>query len=98
MVLDWRFAGLIHALSTSMTKRLYLRTRRVSVTLHSRLAKHSAIRGGAMRSAGSGVNGNLWNFAKSRPEQLPILTTVAASSTAGIAITHSFVRFNAVKL
>jgi len=34
----------------------------------------------------------------SRPEQLPIPTTFAASRRAGMAITHSLVTFNALKL
>ena len=34
----------------------------------------------------------------SRPEQLPILTTLGASSTAGMAITHSPVARKAAKL
>src|SRR5664279_5732061 len=44
-------AGSVQALSTSRTKRLYLLTKPVSATLHSRFAKHSTTRGGATRSA-----------------------------------------------
>src|ERR1035441_8135775 len=91
-------AGSVQALSTSRMKRLYLLTRRVSATLHSRLAKHSATRGGATRWAGVGVSPNLSNFSTSRPEQLPTSTTLDASSSAGTAITHSLVTRNAAKL
>src|SRR5208283_944071 len=90
--------GSVQALRTSRIKRLYRLTRRVSTTLHSRLAKHSATRGGATRSAGVGVKPILWNFSTSRPEQLPTATTLGASSSAGTAITHSFVARNAAKL
>src|SRR5271157_3046105 len=98
MVLGFVCAGSIQAFSTSTTKRLYVLTRRVSATLHSRLAKHSATRGGATRSAGVGVRPNLSNFSTSRPEQLPTSTTLGASFSAGTAITHSFVARNAAKL
>src|ERR1039458_7229298 len=98
MVLDFCCAGLVHALSTSRTNSLYLLTRRVSATLHSRLNDHAAISGGATRSAGTGVSPKLSNFSTSRPEQLPTFTTLGASSSAGMAITHSFVVFNAPKL
>src|ERR1035438_8768607 len=83
MVFGFFCAGSVQALSTSRMKRLYLLTSRVSATLHSRLAKHSATNGGATRSAGAGVSLNLSNFSTSRPEQLPISTTLAASSSAG---------------
>src|SRR5208282_6240661 len=98
MVFEFRSAGLIQALSTSRTNKLYFLTSRMSATLHSRLAKHSAINGDATRCAGSGVKSNLSNFATLRPEQLPILTTLGARSTAGMAITHSLVVLSAVKL
>src|SRR5664280_756631 len=98
MVFGFLCAGSLHALTTSRTKRLYLLTRRVSATLHSRFAKHSATRGGDTRSAGSGVRPNLSNFSTSRPEQLPTPTTLPASFNAGTAITHSFVARNAAKL
>ena len=48
--------------------------------------------------AGTGVKSNFSNFSTSRPEQLPMFTTVGASFSAGIAITHSFVASNAAKL
>src|ERR1039458_8958335 len=98
MVFGFFCAGSIHALSTSRTKRLYLLTKLVSATLHSRLAKHSDTRGGATRSAGAGVRPNFWNFSTSRPEQLPTFTTSGASSSAGTATTHSFVFRKAAKL
>src|ERR1022692_2286052 len=98
MVFEFRSAGLVQALSTSRMNKLYFLTSRMSATLHSRLAKHSPINGDPTRCAGSGVNSNFSNFATWRPEQLPILTTLGASSTAGIAITHSLVALNAVKL
>src|SRR5208282_1628504 len=98
MVLGCFCAGSVQALSTSRTKRLYVFTRLVSTTLHSRLAKHSAIRGGATRSAGIGVRAKRSNFSTSRPEQLPTFTTLDASLSAGTAITHSFVARNAAKL
>src|SRR5271165_1677666 len=98
MVLGFVCAGSVQAFSTSTTKRLYRLTRRVSVTLHSRLAKHSATRGGATRSAGVGVNPNATNLSTSRPEQLPTSTTLDASSSAGTAMTHSPVARNAAKL
>src|ERR1019366_3152382 len=46
----------------------------------------------------SGVKLNFSNLSTSRPEQLPIPTILGASSSAGIAITHSFVARNAAKL
>src|ERR1017187_8975886 len=98
MVFGFFCAGSVHALSTSRMNRVYLLTRLVSATLHSRLAKHSATRGGATRSAGAGVRPNLSNLSTSRPEQLPTFTTLGASSSAGTAITHSFVARNAAKL
>src|ERR1035438_7671134 len=98
MVLQSRCAGFIQPLITSRMNRLYLLIRAASATLHSRLAMHSPISGGATNSAGTGVNPNFSNFATLRPEQLPILTTLDASSSAGIAITHSRVVFNAEKL
>src|ERR1039458_8530532 len=98
MVFGFFCAGSIQALSTSRTKRLYLLTRRVSDTLHSRLAKRAATRGGATRSAGAAVRPNLANFSTSRPEQFPTSTTLGASARAGTAITHSFVVRNAAKL
>src|ERR1035437_8952131 len=98
MVLGSFCVGSVQALSTSRTKRLYLLTRRVSATLHSRFAKHSATKGGATRLAGAGVKPNLLNLSKSRPEQLPTFTTLGASSRAGTAITHSLVARNAAKL
>src|ERR1017187_5191436 len=97
MVFGFFCAGSIHALSTSSTKRLYLLTRRLFATLHSRLAKHSATRGGTTRSADAGVSPNLSNLFTFRPEQFPMATTFGASSSAGTAITHSFVARNAVK-
>src|ERR1039458_459924 len=98
MVLGSFCVGSVQALSTSRTKRLYLLTRRVSATLHSRFAKHSATRGAATRLAGAGVRPNLSNFFTSWPEQLPTPTTLPASFTAGMAITHSLVARNAAKL
>src|ERR1035438_2044231 len=86
MVFGFLCAGSVQALTTSRTKRLYLLTRRVSATLHSRLAKHSTTRGGATHSAGAGVKPNFSNFCTSRPEQLPTFTTLDASSSAGMAI------------
>src|ERR1035441_4717087 len=91
MVFGFFCAGSDQALRTSRTKRLYLLTRWVSTTRHSRFAKHSATRGGATRLAGTGVSPNLLNLSTSRPEQLPMATTLDASSSAGSAITHSFV-------
>src|ERR1017187_5042293 len=91
-------AGSIHVLTTSRIKRLNLLTRQVSATLHSRLAKHSATRGGVTSSAGTGVRPNLSNLATSRPEQLPTSATLGASCNAGMAITHCFVAVNAAKL
>ena len=44
---------------------------------------------GATRLARTCVSPNLLNLSMSRPEQLPIATTLGASSSAGIAITHS---------
>jgi len=41
--------------------------------------------------------GRLRTYRQSRPEQLPTATTFSASSTAGIAITHSFVARSAAK-
>src|ERR1035437_570195 len=98
IVFGFRCAGSIHALTTSRTKRLYLLTRRVSATLHSRLAKHSVTRGAATRSAFTADKPNLSNFSTSRPEQLPISTIFDASSKAGMAMTHSFVARNAAKV
>src|ERR1039458_3149712 len=91
-------AGSIHTLSTSRTNMQYLLTNRPSATLHSRFAKHSATSGGATSSAGTGVRPNLSNLSTFRPEQLPTSTTLAANSSAGMAITHSFVARNAAKL
>src|SRR5664280_2138106 len=98
MVLGFFCVGSDQALSTSRTNRLNLVTRRVSTTRHSRFAKHSAIRGGDTRLAGTGVRPIALNFSTSRPEQLPIATTLGASFRAGMAITHSFVSRNAAKL
>ena len=41
---------------------------------------------------------NLSSFSTSRPEQLPIYATLGADSSAGMAITHSFVARKAAKL
>src|SRR5271157_2967554 len=98
MVLGFFCVGSIQALRTSRTKRLNWLTRRVSITLHSRLAKHSATRGGATHPAGAFVRPNLSNLSTLRPEQLPIPTTMGASSSLGTAITHSLVARNAAKL
>src|SRR5664280_408100 len=98
MVLGFFCVGSDQALSTSRTKRLYLFTRRVSHTWHSRFAKHSATRGGDTRSGGTRVRPNASNFSTLRPEQLPTSTTLGASFSAGTAITHSFVARNAAKL
>src|ERR1039457_635324 len=98
MVFGFFCAESTQALTTSRIKRLYVFTRRESTTLHSRLAKHSATRGGATRLAGAGVRRNLLNLSISRPEQLPTPTTFGASSSAGMAITHSFVARSATKL
>src|SRR5665647_921823 len=98
MVLRRFCAGSIHAFRTSRMKRLYFGTRRVSLTLHSRLAKHSAISGGATRAAGTGVRPNAVNLSVLRPDTLPTLTTVPASLRAGMAITHSRVARSAAKL
>src|ERR1035437_963557 len=89
MVLGFFCLGSVQAFNTSRTKRLYLFTRRLSTILHSRLAKHSAIKGAATRLAGTGVRPNVSNFATSRPEQVPTSTTFCARFNAGIAITHS---------
>ena len=62
------------------------------------LAKHSATNGAETCSAFSGVRWKAENLSTSRPEQLPIATTFSANSTAGIAITHSFVVRSAAKL
>src|ERR1039458_8266062 len=88
MVFGCFCAGSVQALTTSRTNRLNLLTRRVSTTLHSRLAKHSATRGGPTRAAFFGVRRNLSQLSRSCPEQLQIPTTLGASSTAGMAITH----------
>ena len=69
-----------------------------SVTLHSRLAKHSATRGGVTRSLGAGVRPNASNLLKSRPDELPTFTTLGANLRAGMAITHSPVARKAAKL
>src|SRR3990172_4971400 len=98
MVLGRFCAGSIHALSTSRMKRLYLAASRVSYTLHSRLAKHSAMSGAATRAAGTGVRPKAVNLSVSRPDALPASTTFAASFRAGMAITHSPVARSAVKL
>src|ERR1039457_4384200 len=98
MVFGFFCAESTQALTTSRIKRLYVFTRRVSVTLHSRLAKHSATRGGATRLAGAGVSPNASNLSMSRPDELPTLTTLGAIFRAGIAITHSPVACNAAKL
>src|ERR1019366_81852 len=98
MVFGFFCAGSLQALSTSRINRLYFLTRRVSATLHSRLAKHSATRGGVTRSAGVWVNPNAANLLRSRPEQLPTSTTLGASFSPGRAITHSRVARNAAKL
>src|ERR1019366_8185076 len=98
MVFGFFCDGSVQALSSSNTNRLNLFTRRVSTTLHSRLAKHSASKAGATRSAGNGVKPNILNLSTSRPEQFPIPTTLGASSRAGTAITHSFVVRSAAKL
>ncbi len=71
---------------------------RVLTTLHSRLTKHSATSGGVTASAGTAVSPNAANLSTSRPEQLPILTTCSANSTAGTAITHWRVARRAAKL
>src|ERR1035438_7613399 len=97
MVFGFFCSGSDQALRTSRTKRLNLFTTWVSTTRHSRLAKHSTTRGGATRSAGVGVRPNLLNLSTSRPEQLPMATTLGASSSAGRAITHSFVARSAAK-
>jgi len=51
MVLGFFWAGSIQALTTARTKRLYFLTSRVSATMHSRLAKHSATSGRDRRQA-----------------------------------------------
>ena len=56
-----------------------------STTWHSRLAKHSATRGGGTRPAGNAVRPNLSNFSTSRPEQLPTFTILRASFNSGTA-------------
>src|ERR1022692_2517118 len=68
-----------------VTVLLDLFTKRASTTLHSRFANHSAIRGGVTRLAGAGVSPNLLNLFTSRPEKLPMATTLGASSSARIA-------------
>src|ERR1035437_7790626 len=98
MVLGFFCAGSLQALSTSKTKRLYRFTRLVSATLHSRLAKHSATRGGATRAAGIGVSPNAINLSRSPPEQFPTFTAWGASPSAGTATTHSRFARKAEKL
>src|SRR5664280_728460 len=61
--------GSVQAFTTSRTKRLYLSTKLVSTTLHSKLAKHSAMRGGATDSAGRGVSPNFLNLSTARPDE-----------------------------
>jgi hypothetical protein len=51
---------------------LYLFTKRVSVTLHSRLAKHSLISGGATVADGTLVNSKAVNLSVSEPDEFPI--------------------------
>ena len=75
MVLGFFCVGSVQALSTSRIKRLYLFTSRVSATLHSRLAKHSAIKGGVTRWAEICVKPNASNLSISRPDELPTCTT-----------------------
>lgn len=55
MVREFFLDGLIQALSTSRTKKLYLAAIRESMTLHSKFAKHSLISGSLTRAAGAGV-------------------------------------------
>src|SRR5271166_5649927 len=98
MVLAFFSVGSIHAFTTSRMNKLNVLTRRVFITLHSKLAKHSATSGGSTRFANLGVRPNLSNLSTSRPEQLPISATRGASFSAGIAITHSFVARKAAKL
>src|SRR5574340_1500645 len=76
-------------------KKLYLFTSRVSTTLHSKLAKHSSISGGATQEAGFGVRPKCSNLSTSRPLVLPQPTTCLASSTEGMLMTHSRVDFKA---
>lgn len=61
----------------------------VSATRHSRLQKHSSIKGAQTWFAGSGVSPKRLNLSLSRPEQLPTLTTVSARLREGIAIMAS---------
>jgi hypothetical protein len=79
-------------------KEIVLVDEKVSATLHSRLAKHSATRRGATHTAGAGVRPILLNLSTSRPEQLPIAGTLGASCSAETEITHSFVACNVAKL
>jgi hypothetical protein len=51
----------------SRMQRLYLATKCVSVTLHSRLAKYSPISGGFTRAPGTGVSPDVANLSVSRP-------------------------------
>ena len=46
------------------------------------------INGAATLSAGSALSPNAANLSMSRPDELPIFTTLAASLRAGMAITH----------
>jgi len=83
----------IQALRTSKINRQYFETIFVSTTLHSRLAKHSPIIGALTNDGGSAVRRNCLILSTLAPVVFPTPTTVQASSTSGILITHSFVFF-----
>src|ERR1022692_784827 len=89
MVLGFFWVGSVQGLRTSRIQGLYLFTKRVAATLHSRLAKHSAIKGGVTCWAGTGVKPNASNLSISRPDELPTCPTCGASNTVGLAIAHS---------
>ena len=58
-------------------KKIVLVDKRVSVTLHSRLAKQSAMSGGWMQVAGIVIRPNAPNFSRSRPDEFPTLTALS---------------------
>jgi hypothetical protein len=74
-VLGFFGVGSFQAAGTSRIKILYLLTMVVSTTLHSRLARHSATRGGLTLLAGTGVRPKASNLSGHPARRVPICTT-----------------------